>query len=1067
MVDKNHFFCYNFNDMKANIYTAKLNNISAEYMLSTLRNRDINCKYIIITPDRCTLNYEQKLFDLLQTDSFFDVNVVTLTRLTRKILAEKKINHKVLTMQGGVSIIQKLLIENKNDLLSFSNSYRYPKFSLNLFETIAMFKSCFIAPNDIVDNIENVALANKLHDIKLIYTKYEDYLQNEYTDSFNQLNLLSSIIDDSLKDTHFYFVGFDDFTKQAYNIITSLIKHSASVNIATSFSEASNKNIYLNNIYANTMQLCDILGVAPNIIKVDSNLTPVKDAIANTTFSFNSLKFDASDYVKCYNFDNINDEIYHTISQIKFDVINKNLKYSDFAIILPDYERYEDLLKSTCDKFDIPYFFDKGKNLIDVSSFAFVSQLINLPLNYERGRVLALLKNAYLQLPCSSINTYQTLTTANGVNYSALFECNSDFSGILKILKEYCASQDATIENHINKLNDTLEKLNFSENLMAVKSTYLDNDVVEYKLLDQTQNKLQKIYDELLGIMSNYECDYSTFVAIFDAYLNNTPIAMPPITSSLFVGDQLNSTLYNKKFVYMLGVNEGSVPSYNQDFGLISDDDIKRIPHKLNPTVAYVNKKRKYKVFENLFSASDKLILSYVNQSISGEQMYASSFLVNLCSNGNIAIVNGSAECDVFNANLHTFDNENIIFNNFNKASAKDNFVHLLKGWQQTNTPSYIQLVSTLNDVVEGNCFLSNANFNNTKSQLSNVNELFFTKGKSSISQIQTYYKCPYEHFATYGLKLQPVKTDTIKPVDYGNIIHEFLEQSVPLLKEDVNIPQLVNEILNTILKEKYQYLLNNAKNNYLIKALFNECVRMLKAIKYQNSVSKFKPKFYELPFGGNKGVEVAVNGKKVIFGGIIDRVDEYNGHFRIIDYKTGSDEFKDFGEVKLGTRLQLIMYLKQFKDNTSLKPAGAFYLPIVNDFGKNGINDMYKLKGIMLDEMNIVLAMDSSLENVSTKSNVINAKTLKDGMFDKQGSNLRLSPQDFDILCDYVYDLLVKAVKEITNGNIAPEPVDFGIRKECEYCPYLGMCNFNERYGNVIKAKEKVDTVSKLTEEE
>ncbi len=1047
--------------MKVNIYTSSLGGVSAEQMLKTLSARDTKTNHIVITPDRCTLNWEQKIFDILGVDSLFDVNVMTLTRLTRKVLSDRGLTPKVLTMQGGVSIVQKILLENRKQLVSFGKACVYKNFCRNLFQTIAQFKSCHIVPDDIVTNTGSVALNNKMQDIKLVYSEYEKYLQSEYTDSFNQLNLLTTLIDTSMSNTHFYFVGFDDFTTQAYGIISALIKHSASVNIATTYGVANNKNIYLNNVYAYIMQISQMLGVTPNVVKVPCGLSAPKQYIANNAFGYALSNGDISSYMQVYSYDTIRDEIVHTISDIKLKVIN-GAKYDEFAIILPQFDTYEQLLIDTCDLFDVRYFMDKSKHLIDVSSFQFVSNLINLPINCNRNNLLQVLKSEYMQLDPVAVNDYHSLVIAKGINYKALFNCECAFADVLTTLMEYCKTDKVTIVSHLDKLKTLLINLHFADNVLSVQNTYLDTDVIEYRTLDQTQTKLAKIFDELSMIMPDYECDYATFVSIFSAYLDNTPIALPPITSAVFVGDQVSSSYADKKYVYMLGVNEGSVPAYNLDLGLISDDDIARLPHQLNPTIAFVNKKNKFKVFENLFCATDKLVVSYVNQSTSGEPMYASAFLVNLATMGGVNIINGSAECDAINANYKALNYDNVIFNNFNLPSAKHNFVQLLKNVNSASTASTLTLAGTLNSAVKGDKYVDNLTYTNVKRPLKS-HELYFANGKSSISQIQTYYKCPYKHYATYGLKLQEVPTDVLRPVDYGNIIHKFLEVAVPLLKVDSDVVTLAKEQLDKVLATDYEPILNNKKNVYDIRALHSECVRILKALQHQLSVSLFKPKYFEYGFGGNTGIQVTVNDKKVVFGGIIDRVDVYDDYYRIIDYKTGSDQFKDYGEIELGTRLQLFVYLKAFGDSHKLKPAGAFYLPIVNTTTKGQAYDMYKLKGILLDQLHTIVAMDSALSEPSAKSSVIAVKTTANGTLDKSSSDMRISEEDMQALTQYVFNMLSLAVERIEAGDIVPTPVQIDGRTECDYCPYKGMCNFNTLYGNTYREKRKVQNIKEL----
>ena len=222
-------------------------------MLNSLQANRGETKHIIFTPDRMTLQVEEGLFEFLNEQCFFDVDVTTLTRFTNKIVAENNINQRVLTKPECVTIIKKILNENKSEFKTIKKALNFNGFSNTIFETISMFKSCNVTPNQISLNTPNKNLNLKLEDIKLVYQKYEDFLQNDYTDSFNKLNLLTKLIKtQNFKTTHFYFVGFEDFTPLMYNVIKELALNSASVNVACAVSyidELNNKNIFLNNVY--------------------------------------------------------------------------------------------------------------------------------------------------------------------------------------------------------------------------------------------------------------------------------------------------------------------------------------------------------------------------------------------------------------------------------------------------------------------------------------------------------------------------------------------------------------------------------------------------------------------------------------------------------------------------------------------------------------------------------------------------------------------------------------------------------------------------------------------------
>ena len=85
------------------------------------------------------------------------------------------------------------------------------------------------------------------------------------------------------------------------------------------------------------------------------------------------------------------------------------------------------------------------------------------------------------------------------------------------------------------------------------------------------------------------------------------------------------------------------------------------------------------------------------------------------------------------------------------------------------------------------------------------------------------------------------------------------------------------------------------------------------------------------------------MGGREITFRGKIDRVDslinEEKNKFRIIDYKTGKVDFKNYNGIHYGTKTQVVVYLGLvFDKKPNFKLLGALYLPISNEFS----NDSY-----------------------------------------------------------------------------------------------------------------------------
>jgi ATP-dependent helicase/DNAse subunit B len=98
------------------MYKASTKRLATLSILKLLKDRDKSIHHVIVVPDRCAFNIEKMLFDIVGEDSFFDVDVMTVTRLCRQRLKDIS-SKKILSKQSGVAIIKRLLLENKDKLV--------------------------------------------------------------------------------------------------------------------------------------------------------------------------------------------------------------------------------------------------------------------------------------------------------------------------------------------------------------------------------------------------------------------------------------------------------------------------------------------------------------------------------------------------------------------------------------------------------------------------------------------------------------------------------------------------------------------------------------------------------------------------------------------------------------------------------------------------------------------------------------------------------------------------------------------------------------------------------------
>lgn len=1074
--------------MKVKLFASAINQLSKNKLLKELQHRDKTKKHIVVCPDRSTLNTEKELFAILKEDCFFDISVITLSRLSSHHISTLQEKKQVLTKQAAVAIIQTLLLENKSSLTSFKNAVNLAGFPSELYNTICLFKSCHITPNEIDTNVTNKTLKNKVLDIKFIYEKYEEFLQNDFTDSFNQLNLFASIIDKNMfKDTHFYFLDFEDFTQQQYAIIEKLILNSASVNVATTFDKAvnvNNKNIHLNSIYLNFLDMCrNQIGVHVDVVHVDSVFSSEKDMLLKNLFSYQNT---APVQIKkpsivLNSFETTAQEVRHALLQIKQKIILNNAKFKDFTIVVPSFNEYGAIIKKQCEQMNIPYYIDESTPLNNHMYTRYILQTLEIVCgDINKYNVLSVLKSPFSTFDIRLTENYEHYIEKYGIFDKALLKpMASEYAPIADFFEIHVTllEQFKEATTFGNKLDLFKKIIVFAENAKQnMQADYLQNNkLIEFRTQEQVETKLEKILQELGAVLNGHQCTSATFYEIIKASLHDLKLTLPPIAmDAVFVGEINTSFFDHNHHVYILGANEGSMPSYQLDTSIITDKDINQLPNKnkLSPTVAMINKRKRFKIYETIFVYKNSLTISHTRLSGGGEEMFAAMWVDDIAHLLSLQIKDTSIDFNMVHHSLYEKDFDNFLFNNLDLNYAKENFVMLLKMWSiYHDNKNYIHIFSTLmhalklNDPSFVNNILQKREYENTVPKLLHAQKMFFTNNDTSISQLESYFGCPYHHFMSYGLNI--TKLEEKKALDNGNIIHEFLKIIVPVIAKNYTNETWVhsskvfakNTMKKVLDQSKYEHITSNPFNNFQVHAFLAESERIMTALIYQQTHSKFMPdeKGTEKYFKNNS-LTLNIGNRKIAIKGVIDRIDTYKDYYRIIDYKTGSvsASFDNLTDVYSGQKIQLFVYNEIYKKQSNMQPAGVFYLPVLNKFDKEDSQTLYKLQGIMVDNLSNILAMDDNLSKEKTSSKIINLSTDKDGKIRK--NKFLLTRENLDKLGKYVFEIMERATKQILDGNIATNPLGDSTKSTCTYCDYKGVCNFKEAYKNSYRTQTPVN---------
>lgn len=1043
--------------MDINIVAGKTSELNNEHIFSLLRKRDKSKKHIIIAPDRSLFSLEQRLFEETGESCFFDINVISLTRLSKTLL-QNNTNKNILTKQSGVALVKNLLLQEKDNLQTFRKSISYMGFAESLFEMICLYKSCGISPSDVyVDDSTNY-FNLKQKDIKLIYEKYEDFLQKDYTDSFNQLNLFASLINKEFcKDTIFYLIEFDDFTSVMYSIIYKLSKFSDGIYISCTYGkENNNSDVYTNKVYYDLIDLYKSNGLNYKINKVSDFKNNTKNYLVNNLLGYGQYDKADCDYIEITEFNNIQDEIKYVIAHLYSLKRNSDLSYSDMAIVVPSLNSYKDILKRELSYYQIPYYIDESEILTNKLLIRNIFSICDiLSGDFVPSDFMNLLKSPLFNFNDSKVYDYDNILKRNGaMSFSCVNPKWSDDEDILSLINLILELKDKIKEENSWEyfLNNVVYKIldyinQFFDNYLSKLSP------IEVRVFNQIQNKVENINKDFSSVFSKTISNYSDFIDTYKTYFESTTISMPPISSNtLFIADFNNSYVTNYKHIYVLGANEGVLPSFKLDNGLVTDEEINKLPNgnKINPTIAMLNKRRNFKVFELVFKCKEKLHLSYLLNGKDGKQ-YPNNLVISLLKLLDIQVINGSNILDYISISNKKLNVDNIVFNNLTPIIAMNNLLSNMKVWNVYNdNTNFRKLLTSLYQVNKDkniDKILSNYNNNGRYNNLKNINLIY--KNTTSVSQIEGYYSCPYKHFVNYGLRLKDDIANQFKPNDIGTIIHNVLSKILPYAMDNLDDVDLIiskgkDELTNLLSSKEYSDISGNPKNAYVIKSLYRELERLCVAVVGEIKISNFKPNKKYLEYSFKKGSLVINN---INIKGTIDRIDTYNDNFVIIDYKTGDNSFDGYDDVFSGKKLQLLIYAKAFMNESKLNPSGAFYLPLSNGFSES-VDGAYKLRGVMEKSDYTIMNMDVNLTSPNYKSNIINLKTTSKGEISKNNyyKFMCIEKDDFHYLLNFAVKKVEDAISNILDGNISPRPLRKGQKITCDFCAYKGLCNYNHQ---------------------
>jgi ATP-dependent helicase/nuclease subunit B len=292
-----------------------------------------------------------------------------------------------------------------------------------------------------------------------------------------------------------------------------------------------------------------------------------------------------------------------------------------------------------------------------------------------------------------------------------------------------------------------------------------------------------------------------------------------------------------------------------------------------------------------------------------------------------------------------------------------------------------------------------------------------------SVSEIETYLKCPFKYYAIHHLKLKKNPEEDLEPSPEakGSLVHRVLQR---LLQENDKeyregleyetyrqrlIKKLAPLIEEEITKdERFQHT-NKTLIDFYAYRVFKTITEVLhrEVEAFKNKTKRTIPQYFEWSFGETvqRPLEINTPEGKITLNGRVDRIDIHHSskNFTVIDYKTG--EADSLADIKAGRSIQLPLYLMACQRYLykNYQPSGAFFYTLKEN----------EVKGFSLEK--------------SADSGTVSDRA-------------QISLDEWNTLVQTTIDVVINTVEKIRAGQFEPAPQKDHI---CSYCEFSNLCGY------------------------
>ncbi len=1066
----------------------------------------------LIVPEQETVQSERLILEMLPPSAGVCLEVLNFSRLYNRVCRE----HGGLCYRYVTKPIRHLLMwKNLRELAPLLEVYGSDAEDSSLSEIMLSaldeMKACGIRPEEmeLAANraaSKNSTLCARLRDLALIFSSFERLVEENYTDSSDDLARLHDILrkEKFFSNTHVYIDSFTSFTAMEHKIIERIFAQAKEVTVTIPLPSPDCRSISARGVRHSLETLnrsAKLHGEAENVIlshnhrATTSSLAFLSEHLWNMEISSEKDKHPADGSIVAEICDTPYAEAEAASAHI-LELLRKGERCRNIVILMRNPETYRGIIEPALEKNGIPYFFSEKTDLCMLPPIKLLLSALRIKqYHWQKNDIISHLKTGMYNFSLRDIDLFEEYMDTWNIHGSRFTD--SDFTmnpdGFAEVVSPR-GEQILLSANRVRRsLTEYLERffilLDASETVAdqcRAVYRYFREIALEEKLLKMSETEASKgnrkraeEYRTLFGVILNTLADIGTalsketataeeFLLILQTVFRQTDIGtIPTSVDEVTVGSAATLRVSNPKYTLILGLCEGEFPASVNDRGLFTSGDRQTLSDMGLELSTDADTR-----------SSDELL--FVQRAMASPSHGLFLFT-------STAKTDGSARIPSL-----PFHRLSALFSDFKPHHFVGSDLRYLAGSAQSaipylrmsrHTPEGISLAKVLEEQFPEVSVRTAADATTTTCRIdSSITHVLPEHSvRLSSSRFEAYVTCPFQYYCTYVLGLRKKQSPDFRASHIGTFVHYILEQLIRYAveyAEDGVFPddelliqkteETVKEYVDRICPEE---LKQSKRLGHLYRRLTKLSLLMVRNIVEEFSHSDFRPAFFELNTNGKEGNPspmefVLEDGYRIAFSGIIDRVDVLKKDgavfIRIVDYKTGTKEFS-LDDVAHGINIQMLLYLFTLcrnrsnffthslgmEDGCTPIPAGILYLsaniPVIQADDYDAEETVMEKAAKSLNRSGLLLSDEEILLAMNHQLSpdfLAGIKKNKDGVL---VGNALFESEDFSKLYDQIRETVERITGEMRGGIADAAPLQYGGKDPCAYCQMKPICRRNE----------------------